>query len=90
MIFVEEVVSVELSVLIDSELVSSFNNGSKKLEDILVLHLEGGKDFFISISGSYLLSCFGSSLKQLVHLHTCKREVPIATDKLLDLTLVGY
>ena len=88
MISVEEEVSVELSILIDTELVSSFNSGSEKLEDILVLHLEGGKDFFISISGSYLLSCFGSSLEQLVHLHTYMREVP--TGKLLDLTLVGY
>ena len=88
MIFVEEEVSVELSILIDTELVSSFNSGSEKLEDILVLHLEGGKDFFISISGSYLLSCFGSSLEQLVHLHTYMREVP--TGKLLDLTLVSY
>ena len=88
MIFVEEEVNIELSVSIDSEMVSSFNNGKEKLEDILVLHLEGGKDFFISISGSFLPSCFGSSLEQLIHLHTYIREVP--TGKLLDLTLVGY
>lgn len=25
------------------------NSGDEKLEDILVLHLEGGKDFFVSL-----------------------------------------
>ena len=41
----------------------------------------------ISISGNYLVSCFGSSLETLVHLHTYIREVPVAD--LLDLTLTS-
>ena len=55
-----------------------------KLEDILVLHLEGGKDFFISVSGNYILSSFGQSLERLVQLHVPIREVP--TDKLVDVS----
>ena len=55
-----------------------------KLEDILVLHLEGGKDFFISVSGNYILSSFGQSLERLVQLHVPIREVP--TDKLVDIS----
>ena len=55
-----------------------------KLEDILVLHLEGGKDFFISVSGNYILSSFGQSLERLVQLHVPIREV--ATEKLVDVS----
>lgn len=33
---------------VDKATVSSLNSGQDKLEDILVLHLHGGKDFFVS------------------------------------------
>lgn len=65
---------------------ASLTIGEENLDDILVLHLEGGKDFFLSVSGKYIPSCFGSSLDTLVHLHTPIREVPTA--ELLDLSLV--
>ena len=51
----------------------SLNCGEDKLYDILVLHLMGGKDIFITVSGSYTKSSFGCSLEALVHL-----TVPIA------------
>ena len=74
---------VEFTVLVDEDSAPSLTTGEELLEDILVLHLEKGKDFFISVSGNYLPSCFGSSLKTLVNLHTYIREVPVAT--LVDL-----
>ena len=40
-------------------------NPECKLDHILVLHVEGGSDFFISIMGNYTLSCFGISLNHL-------------------------
>eukprot|EP00698_Gefionella_okellyi_P011920 TRINITY_DN317_c0_g1_i1.p1 TRINITY_DN317_c0_g1~~TRINITY_DN317_c0_g1_i1.p1 ORF type:complete len:675 (-),score=112.24 TRINITY_DN317_c0_g1_i1:505-2529(-) len=40
-------------------------NKQLALDAILVLHIEGGKDIFISIQGNYLPSCFGTSLDQL-------------------------
>ena len=55
-----------------------------RLEDILVLHLEGGKDFFISVSGNYIQSSFGQSLEKLVQLHVPIREVP--TERLIDVS----
>lgn len=82
----EEEVTVALTVYIDTEMVAGFTKSTHKLEDILVLHLEGGKDFFVSIVGDFLQTCFGSSLETLVHLHTYMREVPTAN--LLDFTLV--
>jgi phosphatidylinositol-bisphosphatase len=40
--------------------------------DILVLHLIGGKDIFVTVSGEYQKSCFGASINAL-----CKMKVPI-------------
>lgn len=40
---------VRLTVYVDKESARAMNSGDEKLEDILVLHLEGGKDFFISL-----------------------------------------
>ena len=39
---------VRLTVFVDKESARAMNSGDEKLEDILVLHLEGGKDFFVS------------------------------------------
>ena len=72
-----------LTVNVDEDTAPALNNGHDLLEDILVLHLEKGKDFFITVSGNYLPSCFGSSLETLIHLHTYIREVPVA--QLVDL-----
>ena len=71
------------TVCVDEDLACHLNSGRDKIEDILVLHLEKGKDFFISVTGNYLPSCFGSSLETLIHLHTYIREVPVA--QLVDL-----
>uniref|UniRef100_A0A8C3Q1L0 phosphoinositide 5-phosphatase n=1 Tax=Chrysolophus pictus TaxID=9089 RepID=A0A8C3Q1L0_CHRPC len=54
-----------------------------KIEDILVLHLDRGKDYFLTISGSYLPSCFGTSLEALCRMRQPIREVPVT--KLIDL-----
>ena len=38
-----------LTVFVDKEAARAMNSGDENLEDILVLHLEGGKDFFVSL-----------------------------------------
>lgn len=43
-----------------------------KFEDILVLHLENGKDIFISVSGDCQRSCFTTSISVL-----CRCSLPI-------------
>ena len=75
------------TVNVDEDTAPGLNNGHDSLEDILVLHLEKGKDFFITVTGNYLPSCFGSSLETLVHLHTYIREVPVA--QLVDLVCIN-
>ena len=38
----------ELTVTVDSDIAPLLTTDREKIEDILVLHLEGGKDFFVS------------------------------------------
>lgn len=58
-----------LEVLVDKRTAWSLNSGLDDLYDILVLHLEGGKDIFITTSGKYVKSCFGCSIEALIHMH---------------------
>mmetsp|Transcript_18492 Transcript_18492/g.25929 ORF Transcript_18492/g.25929 Transcript_18492/m.25929 type:complete len:463 (-) Transcript_18492:8-1396(-) len=59
-------IAIQFTVLIGNKHVALFNSGNEKLEDILILHLDGATDHFISLSGNYLRSCFGMTLNELV------------------------
>lgn len=45
---------IHFEVLIDEKTASKFNAGEDNLEDILILHLEDGRDFFINVSGTHV------------------------------------
>ncbi|KAG9252951.1 Endonuclease/exonuclease/phosphatase [Emericellopsis atlantica] len=47
-------------------LLQSLNNGSAKLEDVLVLRVDDGRDHFIPIRASWQPSCFGRSVDELI------------------------
>ena len=68
---------------VSKDSVTLLNSGGDSIDDILVLHLDRGKDFFITISGNYLPSCFGTSLDSLCRMKKPIREIPIT--KLIDL-----
>ncbi|RZF36514.1 hypothetical protein LSTR_LSTR008849 [Laodelphax striatellus] len=74
---------IKLEVYVDKKSACKLNSGQDKLYDILVLHLEGGKDIFITVTGTYERSCFGSSIETLVYVTVPIREVPIG--KLMEL-----
>ncbi|XP_013418974.1 inositol polyphosphate 5-phosphatase OCRL-1 [Lingula anatina] len=76
-------VTIDLEVYVNKDTAPTLNAGDDTIEDILVLHLEGGKDFFISVTGSYTPSCFGSSIESLVNMVDPIREIP--TDTLISL-----
>ncbi|XP_065582662.1 type II inositol 1,4,5-trisphosphate 5-phosphatase-like [Artemia franciscana] len=59
---------IQLEIYVDKRTAGKLSTGQDTLQDILVLHLEGGKDLFISVIGSYEPSCFGSSIGALVRL----------------------
>ncbi|KAF9351436.1 hypothetical protein BGX26_010562 [Mortierella sp. AD094] len=68
MIMPGESAKIHLTVMVDNESAPLLNTGKEKMDDILILHLEHGKDYFISVSGSYIRTCFGNSLEWLSRL----------------------
>jgi phosphatidylinositol-bisphosphatase len=64
---------IAIEILVDKKTAGALNSGTDQMYDILVLHLMGGKDIFITVSGSYQKSCFGASIDAL-----CRLTVPIA------------
>ncbi|XP_060105332.1 inositol polyphosphate 5-phosphatase OCRL isoform X2 [Heteronotia binoei] len=78
-----ETVDISLDVYVSKDSVTLLNSGEDKIEEILVLHLDRGKDYFLTISGSYLPSCFGTSLEALCRMKRPIREIPVT--KLIDL-----
>ncbi|CAL8263316.1 unnamed protein product [Lota lota] len=78
-----ENLEIYLEVYVSKDSVTLLNSGEDSIDDILVLHLDRGKDFFITISGNYLPSCFGTSLDSLCRMKKPIREIPIT--KLIDL-----
>lgn len=62
---------VNLEVLVDCSCAHLLNSGEEeKASDVLVLHLEEGKDIFIAVDMDYQRSCFGCSLEALVRIAT--------------------
>lgn len=53
----------------DANCAAALNCGAEKTTDVLVLHLQEGKDIFISVDIDYRHSAFGCSLEALVR-HT--------------------
>ncbi|ROL51781.1 Inositol polyphosphate 5-phosphatase OCRL-1 [Anabarilius grahami] len=78
-----ETMEIFLEVYVSKDSVTLLNSGEDKIEDILVLHLDRGKDYFITVSGNYLPSCFGTSLETLCRMKKPIREIPVT--KLIDL-----
>ncbi|KAF9871742.1 hypothetical protein CkaCkLH20_10676 [Colletotrichum karsti] len=62
-----ETVSGVLEVFVsDMSHVRSLNDGRSTLEDILVLRVEDGRDHFVPIRASWLPTCFGRSIDELI------------------------
>ncbi|XP_068571186.1 inositol polyphosphate 5-phosphatase OCRL isoform X3 [Cebidichthys violaceus] len=83
-----EILEIYLEIYVSKDSVTLLNSGEDTIEDILVLHLDRGKDYFITISGTYQPSCFGTSLETLCRMKKPIREIPIT--KLIDLAKPGH
>ncbi|XP_053310529.1 type II inositol 1,4,5-trisphosphate 5-phosphatase isoform X1 [Spea bombifrons] len=77
---------IELEMFVNNQSAAPLNSAEEILEDILVLHLERGKDFFLSVTGNYLHSCFGSPIQMLCHMREPIRDMPV--DKIRQLALM--
>ncbi|KAL8725097.1 MAG: hypothetical protein Q9166_007572 [cf. Caloplaca sp. 2 TL-2023] len=58
---------VSLTLVVhDTSLVRQVNEGHTKLEDVLVLRVHNGRDYFLPVHGTWLPSSFGRSIGNLV------------------------
>lgn len=70
---------IRVTVLVDSKSAAALNAREEALDDLLVLHLDRGKDHFISVRGSFLRTCFGMSLDLLSRYpHPVRSTLPIS------------
>lgn len=80
-------VEIELELFVNKATATELNSGKDTIEDILVLHLERGKDYFLSVSGNYLPSCFGSPIHTLCYMREPILDLPLKT--VSELTLMS-
>lgn len=77
----DEQAAVTLTVFVDKFSLRKFNTTNNfMLDDILVLHLNHGKDFFLSVSATFKPTCFGRPLS------TISTTIAPPSDLLIDLT----
>lgn len=70
---------IDLEVFVNRSTAPDLNSGKERIEEILVLHLERGKDYFISVTGNYLPSCFGTSIRSLCQMREPIQDMPAET-----------
>uniref|UniRef100_A0A8C0X0Q2 phosphoinositide 5-phosphatase n=1 Tax=Castor canadensis TaxID=51338 RepID=A0A8C0X0Q2_CASCN len=70
-------IEIELELFVNKTTATKLNSGEDKIEDILVLHLDRGKDYFLSVSGNYLPSCFGSPIHTLCYMRQPILDLPL-------------
>nr|XP_031539915.1 type II inositol 1,4,5-trisphosphate 5-phosphatase isoform X4 [Vicugna pacos] len=78
-------IEIKLALFVNKTTATKLNSGEDKIEDILVLHLDRGKDYFLSVSGNYLPSCFGSPIHTLCHMKEPILDLPLETIRELTL-----
>ncbi|XP_007492882.1 type II inositol 1,4,5-trisphosphate 5-phosphatase isoform X1 [Monodelphis domestica] len=82
----DSTIEIELELFVNKTTATKLNSGEDQIEDILVLHLERGKDYFLSVSGNYLPSCFGSPLYTLCYMREPIQD--LAPKTIRELTLM--
>ena len=64
-----DAVNVEITLHIkDVNAVRAFNEGREKVEDVLVLRIHNGRDYFLPLRGVWLQSSFGRSVDRLLRI----------------------
>lgn len=67
-----DAIDLTFTMLVDSGSSAALNTRAEELNDILVLHLFRGRDYFIQVQGNYQVSVYGMALNMLVH---CSKAV---------------
>uniref|UniRef100_A0A673UVH0 phosphoinositide 5-phosphatase n=1 Tax=Suricata suricatta TaxID=37032 RepID=A0A673UVH0_SURSU len=86
----DSAIEIELELFVNKTTATKLNSGEDKIEDILVLHLDRGKDYFLSVSGNYVPSCFGSPIHTLCYMREPILDLPPDTVRELLASLAAY
>mmetsp|Transcript_30935 Transcript_30935/g.35256 ORF Transcript_30935/g.35256 Transcript_30935/m.35256 type:complete len:741 (+) Transcript_30935:161-2383(+) len=73
----EKPATINFSITIDNNTANLLNSGREVLDDILILRLENGRDYYITIKARYARSCFGMSVDELVLYSDPIRNIPL-------------
>lgn len=74
-----ESVEVRVTVLVNNASAHKLNAREDTIDDVIVLHLDKGQDYFVNVSGNYLRTCFGMSLNLLSRYpHPVRNTLPIS------------
>mmetsp|Transcript_18358 Transcript_18358/g.26328 ORF Transcript_18358/g.26328 Transcript_18358/m.26328 type:complete len:792 (+) Transcript_18358:113-2488(+) len=73
----EKEATINFTITIDNATAHALNTGREVLEDILILRLENGRDYYITVTAKYARSCFGMSVDELVMYSDPIRNIPL-------------
>ena len=68
---------MDFTITVDNATAHALNTGREVLEDIVILQLENGRDYYITVTAKYARSCFGMSVDELVAFAEPIRRVPL-------------
>ena len=72
-----ESTEIDMTITIDNTTAHRLNTSQEVLDDVVILRLENGRDYYISLTAKYARSCFGMSVDELVLYTDPIRQVPI-------------
>lgn len=77
--------TLNFTVEINNDIARALNSGREILEDVIILRLENGRDYYITVKAKYARSCFGMSVDELVMYADPIRNVPLDPVKRVEL-----
>lgn len=80
---------INFTIHIDNATAHALNTGREVLDDVLILRLENGRDYYITITGTYARSCFGMTVDELVMYNEPIRNIPLDPIKRAEYLRIG-
>ena len=73
----EQASNINVSITIDRETAQQLNSGREVLDDVLILRLENGRDYYLTVKAIFARSCFGMDVHELVLYSDPIRTIPL-------------
>jgi inositol polyphosphate 5-phosphatase INPP5B/F len=73
----EQPTTINVTITIDNTTAQLLNSGREVLDDILILRLENGRDYYITVKADFSRSCFGMTVDELVMYSDAIRNIPL-------------